>query len=177
MRAALLVIALLLAGTGCSDEQSPPATDDDVPSLTPTSETDHTGKPRAPTSPTTPPGVPRREAKAARRTFDTWLGAFVGGDPDRACPLQTPRFTHQQVRRLATRDRIRPGATCGDLVTLVGLLFETFRLEVGDGAVSRAPSPPDRVAFKVRFKGLPVLGYSLVDTRRGWRVDQDLTAS
>jgi hypothetical protein len=176
MRALLFVIALVLAASGCSDDnQAPPSNADDLPSLTPTAPTDETGSTDSPSpSNTAPTGVPPRQAKAARRTFDTWLGAFVSGSGDRACPLQTPRFTQQQIRNLAERDRIDRDASCAELVEIMGLLFQAFRLEVGDAKVTRAPSEPDEVAFSVVFKGIPALGYALVDTPKGWRLGRDL---
>ena len=174
MRSLLFVIALALAASGCSDDGSPPPPSaDDTPSLTPTAETDPTGDTDSPDT-TAPSGVPRREAKAARRTFDTWFGAFVGGNGDRACPLQTPRFTKQQINRLAEEGHIERGAGCGDLVEIIGILFQALRLEVGDAEVSRAPSNLDDVAFAVVFKDFAALGYNLIDTKNGWRVDRDL---
>jgi hypothetical protein len=181
MRVVLFVLALVLAVSGCSDDKEPPPSSaDDFPSLTPTGSdpTDPSASPGAPTSSNTPPpGVSAKEAKAARRTFDTWLGAFAAGDGDRACPLQTPRFTQQQIKRLAERDRIERGATCGQLVEIIGILFEALQLRASDAAVSRAPSNPDEVAFAVVFKDFAQLGYALIHTPKGWRVDQDLTAN
>lgn len=181
MRAALLVILLVLAVSGCGDEEPPPPlSDEDFASLTPmdtdpTRPMDGSDSPNAST--TAPEGVPPRAAKEARRTFETWLGAFAAGDGDRACPLQTPRFTQQQVKRLAQQDRIEPGASCGDLVEITGVLFEVFRLDVGEATVARAPSDPDEVAFSVAFKRFATLVYVMIDTKNGWRVDEDLTAS
>jgi hypothetical protein len=119
--------------------------------------------------------VSRSEAKAARRTFDTWFGAFGSGSGDRACSLQTKAFTKSQVKRLAEQDRIEPGASCDDLVTIVGILFEALQLDVGNAEIARAPSENDEVAFTVKFPKFATLGYGLVDTKQGWRVDQDLT--
>ena len=178
MRSLLFVLALALLVSGCSDDnQPPPSNADDVPSLTPTASTDPTGTDSPSASNPPPAGVPPREVKAARRTFQTWFGAFVAGNGDRACPLQTQRFTQQQIKRLAKRDRIERGASCGELVEITGILFEALRLEVGEAEVTRAPSNLDEVAFAVVFKGFASLGYSLVDTKNGWRVDQDLTAN
>ena len=176
MRSLLFVIALALAVSGCGDDNEPPPSNaDDLPSLTPTASTGSTDAPSP--SNTAPAGVPPRAAKAARRTFDTWLGAFVAGNGDRACPLQTPRFTQQQIRSLAERDRIERDASCAELVEIMGLLFQAFRLEVGDAEVTRAPSQPDEVAFSVVFKGIPALGYALIDTPKGWRLGRDLLAN
>jgi hypothetical protein len=87
MRSLLFVVALALAVSGCSDDQPPPSNADDVPSLTPTGSSDPTSGTSSPSAPdTSPAGVPAREVKAARRTFQTWLGAFVGGNAERACP-------------------------------------------------------------------------------------------
>lgn len=179
MRSLLFVIALALAVSGCSDDdQPPPSSADDLPSLTPTASTDPTGSTDSPSaSNTAPAGLPPREVRAARRTFETWFGAFVGGNGDRACPLQTSRFTQQQIKRLAERDRIERGATCGDLVDITGILFQALQLEVGDAKVTRAPSNLEEVAFAVVFKDFASLGYNLIDTRKGWRVDEDLTAN
>ena len=176
MRAALLVIALVLAVSGCSDEKEPPPNTDDFPSLTPAG-TDPTQPTDGPSSQAPPEGVPPREAKEARRTFETWLGAFGAGDGDRACSLQTPRFTQQQLKRLVEADRIQPGASCGEIVEITGILFEALQVDVSDGKVARAPSNLDEVAFSVTFKGFATLGYVLVDTKNGWRVDEDLTAN
>jgi hypothetical protein len=178
MRSLLFVVALALAVSGCSEDRQPPSNADDSPSLTPTASTDPTEGTESPSAADpSPTGVPPREVKAARRTFNTWFGAFVAGNGDRACPLQTPHFTQQQIKRLAERDRIERGASCGDLVQIVGILFEALRLEVGEAEVTRAPSDVDEVAFAVVFKGFASLGYSLIDTKNGWRVDQDLTSN
>ncbi len=178
MRSLLFVIALALAVSGCrGDTRPPPSTADDTPSLTPTADADRTAGSDSPdASSTAPTGLPPRKVKAARRTFDTWFGAFVAGNGDRACPLQTPRLTKQLINRLAEEGHIERGATCGDLVEITGLLFQALRLEVGDAEVSRTPSNLDDVAFAVVFRGFTALGYNLIDTTSGWRVDEDLTA-
>lgn len=177
MRSLLFVVALALAVTGCSDDdQPPPSSADDIPSLTPTADAEPTDGSDSPgASNTAPAGLPPREVRAARRTFETWFGAFVGGNGDRACPLQTPRFTKQQINRLAEGDHIQRGASCGDLVEITGILFQALQLEASDAEVRRGPSNLDDVAFAVVFKNLAALGYNLIDTKNGWRVDEDLT--
>jgi hypothetical protein len=176
MRAWLLVLVLVAGVTGCSDDagDAPPPAPEDPTSLSPmVPDTGETLRDR-PTR--TRPAVTRAEVRAARRTFDTWFGAFAAGNGARACPLQTPRFTRQEVARLAEQDRIPGDASCDDLVTLAGILFDTFRLDADDAVVTRVPARGERVAFSVRFETLSGLGYGLVRSEAGWRVDEDLAA-
>ena len=178
MRASLVVIALVLAVSGCGgDGSGPTRTIDDLPSLTPTDGSGASGATSPTPTQTREPGIAPKDARAARRTFDTWLGAFGGGNGDRACPLQTRKFTEQQIQRLRKRDRIEPGASCSDLVTVVGILFEALQIDVADADVARGPSEPDEVAFSVKFKRFATLGYAMVRTKDGWRVNEDLTVS
>jgi hypothetical protein len=174
MRAALLTTALVLALSGCgSDSSEPPPDAVEIPSLTPT---DGSGSdPASPTpTATADPGLSRQEVKAARRTFDTWLGAFGDGNADRACPLQTDSFTQQQVKRLAEKDRIQRGASCRDLLPVIGILFDALQIDVADAHVERGPSEPDEIAFSVKFDRFATLGYGLIKTKQGWRVNEDL---
>jgi len=177
MRALVVLAALLLAISGCGgDEEAPPGTEQ-TPSLTPTGSDDtSTGAPSD--NPTTEPSPQLRpaEVRAARKAFQTWLGAFAGGDADRACSLQTKGFTKQQIERLVKRDQIDPSASCGDLVAVSSILFEALQLDVGGAEITRSPSPDDRASFAVTFKGFPALVYSLVQNDKGWRVDEDLTS-
>jgi hypothetical protein len=176
MRASLLAIALVLALSGCGgDDTEPPGGPAEIPSLSPTGSTDPSGS-ASPTKKATPQ-VSASDARAARRAFDTWLGAFADGNGARACPLQTKKFTEQQVKRLAAKDRIERGASCGDLVTIVGILFEALQLDVSRADIARGPSEPDEVAFSVKFKGFATLGYALVKSGGAWRVNEDLTIS
>ncbi len=180
MRAAISVIALLLVVSGCGNDQQPATPSTDLPSLTPTADgsTDSTGTPGAPTATNTrTPRLSPQQVRVARKTFGIWLRAFAGGDADRACPLQTRRFTQQQIRRLVEQDHIARGATCRELVETAGILFRALRLDASDAVVTRAPSSPDEVAFAVIFKDFAQLGYSIIRTPQGWRLDQDLTAS
>lgn len=178
MRASLLAIALVLALCGCGDDDPQPTrTIDDLPSLTPMDGSDATTATDPTQTRTSKPDLSPGQARAARRTFDTWLGAFGGGDGARACPLQTKRFTQQQVKRLRERDRIEPGASCGELVTIIGILFEALRIDVGEAQVARGPSKPGEISFSVKLKKFATLGYAMVRTDDGWRVDEDLTVS
>ena len=178
MRASLpaVALALFLALSGCGgdDEGKGPAID--IPSsLTPTDdpESSGSGSPSETAEPT--PELSKADAKAARRAFDTWFGGFGSGNGDRACPLQTKKFTQSQIERLAKEDRIERGASCGDLVEIVGILFEALRLEPADAEVTRAVSEPDKVAFTVKFPKFATLAYALTKTKGKWLVDEDLT--
>jgi len=172
MRAAVLALLLVLGLTGCGGDDDGPAPVTDVPSsLTPTA--DPSGDASERVRPV--PELSRAQARAARRAFDTWFRAYSTGNAERACPLQTRRFTQRLVKELAEQDRIQRGATCADLVEIVGILFEAIRLDPDKAKVTRAVSEPKEVAYLVNFPKFATLAYLMVRTKKGWFVDRDLT--
>lgn len=175
MRALLPVAALLVALTGCSRDAGvePPAAEPPV-SLTPTdSDSPDTAEPS--TTPDASEPTPQLDVAAARKAFRDWFLAYASGEGARACPLQTPGFTRAQLRRAVDRDLVPPGASCEAVVTVAGVLYDTFRIDPASVEISKVPTPVDRVGFSVVVNDFAALGWALVDTEDGWRVAQDLT--
>jgi hypothetical protein len=179
MRALLPVAALLVALTGCgSDAGGEPPPAEPPSSLTPmdsespdTTEASTTTTAPDPTEPTQ-----QLDMAAAREAFRSWFLAYAAGDGGRACPMQTDRFTRAQLQRAVDRDLMQPGASCEAVVTVAGVLYDSFGIDPAGVEISRVPTPADRVGFSVVVNEFAALGWAVVLTDDGWRVAEDLTA-
>jgi hypothetical protein len=174
MRALVPVVALLVALAGCGgDTVDEPPPEEPPTSLTPsTTEESKTAEPSESVEPTQ-----EVNTVAARKAFRAWFDAYATGDGDRACALQTRRFTRSQLARAVERDALEPGASCGTVVAVAGVLFETFQIGPADAEISEVSASAKRVGFTVSVPDFPPLGYAMLRTADGWRIDQDLTAN
>jgi hypothetical protein len=176
MRALVPVAALLIALTGCGgDVREDPGADEPPTASTPTDSRSPDAKPSKTATQT--PEPTRRQARTARKAFESWLGAMAVGDAGRACALQTGRFTRSQLERAVERDLVQPGVSCGVVVEVASKFYEAFGIDLASADVAQVPSSGDRVAFTVVLPEFATIGYALIPTDDGWRVHEDLTAS
>jgi len=180
MRALVPVVALLVALTGCGGEVKEDPGADELPSAsTPTDSEKRrdADTPSGSASLTENPEPIQPRAPAARKAFRAWLIASADGAGERACALQTERFTRAQLGRAVDRDLVEPGTSCAALVAVASQYYEVIGIDLASAEVAPRTVLGDRAEFAVVLKGIAAIGYALVRTDSGWQVDEDLTAN
>ena len=131
-------------------------------------------------TPTTPAPVLADPAAGASAVATTrqYLDAFVNGQAEQACALQTPGFTQGQLANAVTFKLVKKGATCVEFVKAVLATSKAANPSPGAAPaylVSALEASATRAAVRVEYPQSTANPdtYVLVKRDGGWLVDSD----
>ena len=164
---ALAVFVLTLAGCGGGpDPATPEAAGSEVPAASSSA--------IAPASPsaTQPPGPSVEDAKD---TLRTWGEAYVSGDADTACALQSDTYTANAVTESVDDGFLPPNATCADTVRMATELIKAFGGDYTAKKISLVSRSGDVIVLQVTYGDGDSEKYRMSVNDDHWLVTEDVT--